>query len=126
MSELDLADAATSTTLAERLALSDQVALRPEPFGALAYHYGTRRLVFLRDHALVAVVNALGHHPSAASACDALGVAPTRRASFARALDGLRAAGVVVGVDTSERAADGTATAGQALRADVAATRSSP
>jgi putative mycofactocin binding protein MftB len=23
--------------------------LRPEPFGALAYHYGTRRLVFLKD-----------------------------------------------------------------------------
>ncbi|MCY7299756.1 MAG: mycofactocin biosynthesis chaperone MftB, partial [Ilumatobacteraceae bacterium] len=29
------------------LALHPQVALRPEPFGALAYHYGNRRLVFL-------------------------------------------------------------------------------
>ena len=25
------------------------MALRPEPFGALAYHYGSRRLTFLRS-----------------------------------------------------------------------------
>ena len=28
--------------------LDPQVALRPEPFGALAYHYGNRRLIFLQ------------------------------------------------------------------------------
>ena len=29
--------------------LSPAVALRPEPFGALAYHFGNRRLSFLRQ-----------------------------------------------------------------------------
>ena len=31
-----------------------QVALRPEPFGALAYHFGTRRLSFLKSRKLLA------------------------------------------------------------------------
>ena len=30
---------------------SPQVAVRPEPFGALLYHFGTRRLSFLKDQA---------------------------------------------------------------------------
>ena len=38
------------------LELHPQVALRPEPFGALAYHYGNRRLVFLKSPDVVAVV----------------------------------------------------------------------
>ena len=40
------------------LELAPRVALRPEPFGALAYHYDTRRLVFLKDRDLVRVVEA--------------------------------------------------------------------
>ena len=36
--------------------LHPQVGLRPERFGALAYHYGNRRLTFLNDDKLVAVV----------------------------------------------------------------------
>jgi putative mycofactocin binding protein MftB len=51
--------------------LHAQVALRPEPFGALAYHYGNRRLVFLRSPAMVALVRSLDGHPSAAAALDA-------------------------------------------------------
>ena len=39
--------------------LHERVALRPEPFGALAYHYGNRRLNFLRAHELVTLVEAL-------------------------------------------------------------------
>ena len=41
-----------------------QVALRPEPFGALAYHFGTRRLSFIKTRKLLAVVQALGEQPS--------------------------------------------------------------
>ena len=37
-----------ASMLDRRLALDPQVALRPEPFGALAYHYGNRRLIFLK------------------------------------------------------------------------------
>jgi mycofactocin biosynthesis protein MftB len=38
----------TDSLLEQRLMLHPQVALRPEPFGALAYHYGNRKLVFLK------------------------------------------------------------------------------
>lgn len=55
-------------------ALDDQVALRPEPFGALAYHFGTRRLSFLKSPVLVRLVRSLVEHPSADDACDALGI----------------------------------------------------
>jgi putative mycofactocin binding protein MftB len=40
--------------LTQPWALAPPVALRPEPFGALAYHFGNRRLVFLRRPELVA------------------------------------------------------------------------
>ena len=40
--------------------LSPAVALRPESFGALAYHFGNRRLTFIKRPDLVALVNALG------------------------------------------------------------------
>src|SRR3712207_9319013 len=46
--------------LGEAWALSSSVALRPEPFGALAYHFGNRRLVFLRRLELVELVRSLG------------------------------------------------------------------
>ena len=43
------------------------VALRPEPFGALVYHFGNRKLSFLKSKPLVAVVEVLADHPSAAA-----------------------------------------------------------
>jgi putative mycofactocin binding protein MftB len=72
-----------------RLGLHPQVALRPEPFGALAYHYDTRRLVFLKHPDVVRVVNALGHHDTVGEALTACDIAPARWAAFERALSGL-------------------------------------
>ena len=72
--------------LDRRWALTDQVALRPEPFGALAYHFGTRRLSFVKDRTLLEVVRSLADHPSARSACTAAGVPDSRMPSFERAL----------------------------------------
>ena len=48
--------------------LSPRVGLRPEPFGALAYHFDNRRLVFLRSLDLVELVRDLENHPSASDA----------------------------------------------------------
>ena len=48
--------------------LDPQVALRDEEFGALAYHYGTRRLVFLKSRDLVEIVRGLEEAPSARAA----------------------------------------------------------
>ena len=79
-----------ATQLAERaLELDPQVALRPEPFGALAYHYGTRRLVFLKHPDVVRVVRALVDQPSVAATFDACGIAEPRRPAFERALASL-------------------------------------
>jgi mycofactocin biosynthesis protein MftB len=50
--------------LAESWSLSPLVALRLEPFGALAYHFGNRRLVFLRRPEVVTVVRALDAAPN--------------------------------------------------------------
>jgi putative mycofactocin binding protein MftB len=70
---------------AARYVLHRDVALRPEPFGALAYHYRSRRLSFLRSALLVEVVRSLPEHPSAQAAVDAA-VPEGRRSSFLRAL----------------------------------------
>ena len=78
-----------------RYRLDPQVALRPEPFGALAYHYGNRRLVFLRAPELVAVVRDLGDQPSADAALAAAGIAERRRPAFRRALASLARAEVI-------------------------------
>jgi putative mycofactocin binding protein MftB len=45
--------------LDSHLELDSQVALRPEPFGALAYHYGNRKLIFLKHPDIVRVVREL-------------------------------------------------------------------
>jgi len=69
-----------------RYALHPRVALRPEPFGALAYHYGNRRLNFLRSPDLVALVEGLGDHPSVEVALEASGIPPQRRPAYRAAL----------------------------------------
>jgi putative mycofactocin binding protein MftB len=80
----------TPAPLLERaLELHPQVALRPEPFGALAYHYGTRRLVFLKHPDVVRVVRSLGEHPTVGAALAAAGVAPARYPAFTQALQSL-------------------------------------
>ena len=70
-------------------ALHPQVALRPESFGALAYHFGTRRLSFLKNQTVLAVVRSLADHPSARSACLASGVPEAELPAYARALAAL-------------------------------------
>jgi mycofactocin biosynthesis protein MftB len=76
-----------------------QVAIRLESFGALAYHYGNRRLVFLKAPALVTVVQTLGDFPSAAAAV-AAHVPDAQREAYTRALSGLLASDVIRAVLT--------------------------
>lgn len=72
-----------------------QVSVRPEPFGALLYHFGTRKLSFLKDRTLLAIVEGLESSPSARAACDAVGVAPAESATYHRALQTLAASDMI-------------------------------
>jgi putative mycofactocin binding protein MftB len=83
---------------------SPSVALRPEPFGALVYHFGTRKLSFLKTPQLVEVVTTLDQHGCVHDAIDAVGVAPDQRPAYLRALAGLAEAGTIEPVTSSETA----------------------
>jgi putative mycofactocin binding protein MftB len=75
--------------------LEPQVALRPEPFGALAYHFGTRRLSFLKSLQLLEIVRSLGDHASARDACRAAGVADDELPRYEQALAALADTGMI-------------------------------
>ena len=91
-------EAAGAHALLDRpLELDPQVALRPEPFGALAYHYGTRRLTFLRSPELVALVRALGDHATLDDALARSGIPLPRWPSFRAAVASLLDSEVVRG-----------------------------
>lgn len=74
--------------------LHPQVAIRPEAFGGLAYHYGNRRLTFLKSQLLVDLVKALEGFPSAGEAIDAF-VSADRRGAYEQALAGLLTSEVI-------------------------------
>lgn len=78
-----------AVTLDQPWKLSPSVALRPEPFGALAYHFGNRKLTFLKRPELVAAVRGLAEHPDVGSALAAAGVDPADYAAYVDALQGL-------------------------------------
>ena len=69
--------------------LNPAATLRPEPFGALAYHFGNRRLSFLKSRQLVSVVQLLSCHDTAAGALEAAGVPVQQWARYATALSAL-------------------------------------
>jgi len=71
-----------------------QVAIRHEEFGGLAYHYGNRRLVFLKSRALVDVVEALAEFPTAADAVSAR-ASGDEQAACAAALPALLISGII-------------------------------
>ena len=72
-----------------RWRLHQHVALRPEPFGALAYHYGNRKLNFLRSPELVRLVDDLEHFASARAAFDSLELDVGQWPAYGKALDAL-------------------------------------
>ena len=76
------------------------VSLRPEPFGALAYDFDTRRLSFLKHPLLVRVVEKLATASDAASACAEAGVTDRERGPVLRALGQLAEKGMIVERET--------------------------
>jgi putative mycofactocin binding protein MftB len=76
--------------------LNPQVALRPEPFGALAYHSGNRELSFLGSPDLVEFVRRLACHASRRDALEVAELGEARRARILAALEALADSGVIV------------------------------
>src|ERR1700677_4438524 len=66
--------------------LDDRAAVRPEPFGAMLYHFGTRNLSFLKSATLRTVLENLAAQPTARAACAVAGVPEPELPSYARAL----------------------------------------
>ena len=81
--------------LDEAWALDESVALRPEPFGALAYHFGTRKLSFLKTPELVDVVRRLATSPSVEHALRDADVPEGHWPAYVGALRGLAAGGMI-------------------------------
>ncbi len=75
--------------------LHPQVSLRPESFGALAYHFGTRRLSFLKSRRLLDVVESLAEQPTGHDACRAAGVTGEELDRYERALATLAESGMI-------------------------------
>jgi mycofactocin biosynthesis protein MftB len=81
---------------ARRWRLHPQVAVRPEPFGALLYHFGTRKLSFLKSRTILAVVDSIDEYDDARSACRAAGIAEEQEAPYLHALGVLAASDMLV------------------------------
>jgi putative mycofactocin binding protein MftB len=80
--------------------LHPQVAVRPEPFGALLYHFGTRKLSFLKNRTILEVVNSLDEHSDARSALRAAGIDDERQAPYLHALSVLVSSKMLVRKET--------------------------
>jgi mycofactocin biosynthesis protein MftB len=86
----------TGTDLRRPWRLDRQVALRPESFGALAYHYGTRRLSFIKSPVLVEVLRSLETEPNAEEACRRAGVTEDELPRYEQALNVLVETGMII------------------------------
>jgi putative mycofactocin binding protein MftB len=76
--------------------LNEQVSLRDESFGALAYHHGTRRLVFLKSRELVELVRRVSEFESVDAALDVL-VPEDQRGRYLSALSSLALSEIIGG-----------------------------
>ncbi len=81
--------------------LHEQVAVRPERFGALLYHFGTRRLSFLKDPMLLTVVRSLAGQPTARAACAHAGVSEAELPRYRAALTTLAASQMIRSRETA-------------------------
>jgi mycofactocin biosynthetic radical S-adenosylmethionine protein MftC len=76
--------------------LDPRAAIRPEPFGAMLYHFGTRNLSFLKSTTLLIVLRALAEHPTARAACVSAGVTEAELATYTRALAALASSHMII------------------------------
>jgi mycofactocin biosynthesis protein MftB len=83
--------------------LHPQVAVRPESFGALLYHFGTRKLSFLKNRTILTVVQSLADHPDVRSALRAAGVEDSQQGPYVHALGVLAGSQMLVPAEEEQR-----------------------
>jgi len=88
--------------LDETWTLGANVALRPEPFGALAYDFTTRRLSFLKTPELADVTRRLASSGTVRDALSAADVPASAWPSYVAALRGLAAKGMLTRLRATE------------------------
>lgn len=85
----------TDIMLEEGWVLSPAVALRPEPFGAMAYHFGNRKLTFLKKPDLVRVIRSLEESTTVRDALVQSGVPEAQWPAYVGALRSLAATDMI-------------------------------
>jgi putative mycofactocin binding protein MftB len=86
---------ARSFELDRAWSLHAQVSIRPERFGALLYHFDTRRLSFVKNPRLLAVLQTLAGSDTARDACDTAGVLDAELPIYTAALATLAASSMI-------------------------------
>lgn len=94
------ADTAAAIDLDRGWQLHPQVAIRPESFGALLYHFGTRKLSFLKNRTILAIVQSVAEHETLRAALRANGVDVGDESPYIHALDVLAASNMLVRRDS--------------------------
>lgn len=102
MSRQDARPIPVTVDLDDTWILASDVALRPEPFGALAYHFGTRRLTFLKRKELAAVVTGLSALTPVRQALLDAHVPEPHWPSYLKALESLASTGMITRCDERE------------------------
>jgi putative mycofactocin binding protein MftB len=69
--------------------------MRPEEFGALVYHFGNRKLSFLKSPDMLRVLEQLDNEPTLEGALEAAGIERRRWPTFLKALESLEASEMV-------------------------------
>ncbi len=75
--------------------LDEDVQIRPERFGGLLYHFGTRQLSFVKAPDLLAVLKLLGDTGSAREALDRANITDDRRPAIIKALRSLATSSMI-------------------------------
>jgi len=83
--------------------LHPQVAVRPEPFGALLYHFGTRKLSFLKNRTILQLVQTLDEHADIHAACRAAGISDGAQGPYLHALEVLATSKMLVRREVQEQ-----------------------
>lgn len=94
------ADMAAAIDLDRGWLLHPQVAVRPEPFGALLYHFGTRKLSFLKNRTILAIVQSAADHATLRTALRINGVDARDEKPYIHALDVLASSNMLVQRDS--------------------------